>query len=200
MDILSKERGFKPFYESVSNNPILDKFYKNRKRYSFPLQIFFLNKRFKYIKEASKKGNVVMDRSIYTDIIFAKMLAENGDMSKEEFNIYYELLHNMLQHCNPPTLMIYLDISTENAIKRIQKRGRDFELHVEGEYWQRLNRHYHDFFKDYEYSNVIRIDINGMDFERNPKDKKYILDKIDNKLKDVEKGYKLHSAMGEAIS
>jgi len=188
MDILEKERGYLAFPEPVADNPILDKFYHDRKRYSFPLQIYFLNKRFKYIKEACTRGNVVMDRSIYTDIIFAKMLMEAEEMTKEEYDIYYELLHNMLEHCTPPTLLIYLDITTENAIERIKKRGRDFEMDVETDYWERLNSHYNRFFSDYTYTDFIKIDINGIDFENNPEHKKYVLDTIDkaieNKMKD----------------
>ncbi len=189
MRLLQEERGYEAFPEPVVDNPILDKFYYDRKRYSFPLQIFFLNKRFKYIKEASEKGNVVMDRSIYTDIIFAKMLADGNDMTKEEFNIYHELLNNMLEHCNPPTLMIYLEITPENAIDRIIRRGRDYELHVEKDYWVRLNNYYKDFFCKYNRSEVLKIDINGLDFENNEDDRIYIMDKIDKKLMEIQSKY-----------
>ncbi len=97
-DILAKELGILLFEEPVLNNPILDKFYYDKKRYSFPLQIFFLNKRFKMIKVANLLDGCVMDRSIYGDVIFARMLMEDGDMAPEEFELYEELLHNMLEH------------------------------------------------------------------------------------------------------
>ncbi|HAS79899.1 MAG TPA: deoxyguanosine kinase, partial [Fusobacteriaceae bacterium] len=93
-DILAKELGISLFEEPVLNNPILDKFYYDKKRYSFPLQIFFLNKRFKMIKEANLLNGCVMDRSIYGDVIFARMLMEDGDMTPEEFELYEELLYN----------------------------------------------------------------------------------------------------------
>ena len=95
MRILGKE-GYTEFEEPVVNNPILDKFYHDRTRYSFPLQVFFLNKRFEHIKKAKDVTNAVMDRSIYGDAIFARMLNINHEMSDEEFGIYLELLENML--------------------------------------------------------------------------------------------------------
>jgi deoxyadenosine/deoxycytidine kinase len=82
----------------VAGNPILEKFYYDRERYSFSLQIFFLNKRFRHIKDASKVKNAVMDRSIYGDVIFAKMLNEAGEMCKEEFDLYMDLFENMIEH------------------------------------------------------------------------------------------------------
>src|SRR5690606_34019259 len=117
------------------NNPILDKLYYDRARYSFPLQIFFLNERFKYLNKAPQIDNAVLDRSIYGDLIFAKMLHDNGEMSTEEFNIYLDLFHNMIIHCKSPRLMVYLEISPEEAMRRIAKRGRDYELATEPEYW-----------------------------------------------------------------
>ncbi|EOD01100.1 deoxynucleoside kinase [Caldisalinibacter kiritimatiensis] len=187
MRILEEKRGYKALPEPVIDNPLLDRFYEDRKRYSFPLQILFLNRRFKHIKEASKLNKVVMDRSIYTDIIFAKQLRDIGDMDKEEYDIYYDLLHNMLEHCEPPTLMIYLEISTDNAISRIRKRGRDFEQHVERDYWEELNKNYDDFFESYNYTELLKINVDGIDFENNPEHQKYVLNLIDNKLRELGK-------------
>lgn len=180
---LLKEEGYRPFPEPVVDNPLLDKFYHDRKRYSFPLQIFFLNKRFEHIKQAKKAGKkVVMDRSIYGDIIFAKMLKDSGDMTVEEYNIYEELLQNMLEHCQPPKLMVYLRVSTDEAMRRIQKRGRDFELNVERSYWETLNREYEQFFNSYNHSKMITIDVNDLDFEHNEKDRKYVMDRVKQAL------------------
>ncbi|GAE92270.1 deoxyadenosine kinase [Gracilibacillus boraciitolerans JCM 21714] len=124
MDIVVKELGYTPFEEPVVNNPILDKFYYDRERYSFPLQVFFLNERFRHIKKASKINRAILDRSIYGDVIFAKMLKDNGEMSEVEFDIYLSLFKNMIEHCQPPLLMIYLEVSTEEAIRRINSRGK----------------------------------------------------------------------------
>lgn len=174
------------FEEPVVNNPILEKFYYDRKRYSFPLQIFFLNERFKHIKKASKIKNAVLDRSIYGDPIFAKMLKDSGDMTKEEFDIYLDLFHNMIEHCLPPKLMIYLEISPEEAVKRITKRGREFELQTELDYWRKLNQEYRQYFEQYNFSPVLKINVDDLDFENNLQDRQYVLGLIKGTLDKLE--------------
>lgn len=183
MDILKKERGLVAFEEPVVDNPILDKFYYDRNRYSFSLQIFFLNQRFRHIKEASKMHNAVLDRSIYGDLIFARMLHDNGEMSSEEFGLYIDLFENMIEHCKAPKLMIYLEASVDEAIRRISKRGRDFEQVVEREYWERLNAYYREYFNQYKFSPVLRINVDGLDFENNQEHKNHVLSLIDHELK-----------------
>lgn len=185
MDILVKERNLTPFEEPVMNNPILDKFYYDRKRYSFSLQVFFLNERFRHIKTASSVRGAVLDRSIYGDLIFAKMLKDGGDMTEEEFNIYLDLFHNMIEHCKPPKLMVYLEVSPEEAIRRITKRGRDFELATEMEYWVNLNNEYTEYFKQYDHSPVLKINVDHLDFESNKEDKEYLLGRIDQELERI---------------
>lgn len=185
MNILA-ERGMIAFSEPVVDNPILEKFYYDRERYSFPLQVFFLNKRFKHIKEAAMINNSVMDRSIYGDVIFAKMLCDKGEMSKEEFELYKELLENMLEHVMPPKLMIYLEVSVDEAMKRIQKRGRDYEQVVERDYWEILNNEYKTYFGQYDISPILRINVDGLDFENNEEDTIKVLDLIDEKLKQIQ--------------
>lgn len=185
MNILA-ERGMIAFREPVVDNPILEKFYYDRERYSFPLQVFFLNKRFKHIKEAAMINNSVMDRSIYGDVIFAKMLCDKGEMSKEEFELYKELLENMLEHVMPPKLMIYLEVSVDEAMKRIQKRGRDYEQVVERDYWEILNNEYKTYFGQYDISPILRINVDGLDFENNEEDTIKVLDLIDEKLKQIQ--------------
>lgn len=187
MNILA-ERGLTAFAEPVVDNPILEKFYYDRARYAFPLQVFFLNKRFKHIKEAATIGNCVLDRSIYGDVIFAKMLCDKGEMTKEEFELYKELLENMLEHVKAPKLMIYLEASVNEAMKRIQKRGRDYEQVVERAYWEELNSEYKTYFDVYDISPILRINVDGLDFENNEEDRARILELIDSKLEEIEKG------------
>ncbi|MFC4388926.1 deoxynucleoside kinase [Gracilibacillus marinus] len=175
MDIMVKEFGYTPFIEPVVNNPILDKFYHDRERYSFPLQVFFLNERFKHIKDASKLDKAVLDRSIYGDVIFAKMLRDNNEMSEEEFAIYVDLFQNMIQHCEPPALMIYLEVSTEEAIRRIHKRGRTFEIETENIYWERLNKEYRNYFDAYDASPIVKVNVDNLDFENKSKDRAYMI-------------------------
>lgn len=185
MHILAEE-GYVEFEEPVVDNPILDKFYYDRMRYSFPLQVFFLNKRFEHIKKAKEISNAVMDRSIYGDAIFARMLNLNDEMSDEEFQIYEELLINMLEHVQAPKLMIYLEIGVDEAMRRIHKRGRDYELIVEREYWEKLNKEYQDYFDNYELSPLLKINVDNLDFENNPEDRVYVLEQIHAALKELE--------------
>lgn len=186
MHLLEEARGLKAYPEPVLNNPLLDSFYHDRKRYSFPLQIFFLNKRFKHIKEAKQFGDTIMDRSIYGDAIFSKLLHDNNEMSTVEFDLYCELLQNMLEHVQKPKLMIYLEISTDEAIKRINKRARPYELIVERDYWEHLNNEYRSYFSQYDISPLLTINVDELDFVGNEKDKAYVLSLIDNKLKEIE--------------
>lgn len=183
--ILAEKYNTVLYEEPVLENPILNMYYYDRKRWSFPLQIFFLNKRFKMIKNASVLGKCVMDRSIYGDVIFSKMLVEDKDMTKEEFDLYEELLFNMLEHVEKPVLMIYLETSVPNAVKKIQKRGRDYEQIVPIEYWNSLDRHYREYFNNYDISEIIKINVDEIDFVNNEKDREYILNLIDTKLREI---------------
>ena len=180
--ILSDRYNLFFFEEPVVNNPILDKFYYDKKRYSFPLQVFFLNKRFKMMKEAAELTNCIMDRSIYGDVIFSRMRMEDGDMTIEEFNVYEELLFNMLEHIKKPKLMIYLESSVNHAISQIEKRGRDYELIVPHSYWESLNAHYRNYFDNYNLSDILKINVDGLDFFNNENDRNYILNLIDDKI------------------
>lgn len=188
MNIL-KDLGFEAFPEPVVDNPLLDKFYHDKEKYSFPLQIEFLNKRFAHLKASKAFERVTLDRSIYNDIVFAQMLRDSGDLPSEFYSIYEELLENMLEHCEPPTLMIYLQISVDEAIRRIQKRGRDFEQIVERTYWEDLNSRYGAFFKEYNRSPLLVVDVSGLDFENNLEDRKFVIEKINEKFKEL--GYDL---------
>lgn len=180
------EKGYFPFEEPVEENPILDKFYYNRERFAFPLQVFFLNKRFEHLKKSEKiMKSVVMDRSIYGDAIFAKMLNKKEEMSNEEYSIYYELLENMLEHVKPPKLLIYLEISTEEAVKRIKQRGRKYELDTELKYWSDLNEEYRNYFDDYTLSPILKINVDNIDFKYNINDRNLIMRMIDDKLEEL---------------
>lgn len=185
-EILAKEFNMHFFKEPVLDNPLLDKFYYDKKRYSFPLQVFFLNKRFEMIKEAEKLGSCIMDRSIYGDIIFAKMLMEDGDLSKDEFEIYQDLLYNMLEHLKRPKLMIYLETDVDNAITKIKRRGRDYEQIVERDYWQNLNKNYTEYFNNYDLSETLIINVNDLDIKDNPKDQAWFIETVKNKLAEIK--------------
>lgn len=179
MNLLKEELSLPGFEEPVTDNPLLEKFYHDRKRYSFPLQVFFLNRRFRMLKDAGENLTAsVMDRSIYGDVIFAKLLHEGGDMEKDEFDLYQELLVNMLDHIESPKLMIYLKCDVDTAIHRIEKRGRDYEQIVERDYWERLNKEYEDYFKEYNLSKLLVIDVKNYDLLENEKDRKEVMDLV----------------------
>lgn len=184
MNLLKEELSLPGFEEPVTDNPLLSKFYHDRKRYSFPLQVFFLNRRFRMLKDAGANLTAsVMDRSIYGDVIFAKLLHEGGDMEKDEFDLYQELLVNMLDHIESPKLMIYLKCDVDTAISRIEKRGRDYEQIVERDYWERLNREYEAYFKEYNLSKLLVIDVKNYDLLENEKDRKEVMDLVKDALK-----------------
>ena len=188
------------FYESVDDNPLLPLFYSEseeeiqRKRYPFLLQLYFLNTRFKSIKEALVNDNNVLDRSIYEDWYFAKKNMELGRISQLEMDIYENLLNNMMEELESlpkkaPDIMIYLKGSFETVMNRIKLRGRDFEVD------DSLKEYYHFLWKDYDNwvknhykaSEVLVIDMNVMDFVNNEDDKIKLIQMVEEKLKQVRK-------------
>ena len=137
------------------------------------------------IKEAQKLNGAIMDRAIYGDVIFAKMLGEQGNMSKAELDCYLDLFANMMEHLPIPKLIIYLKTDVDSAIKKIQKRGRGFEQETPRQYWEDLNREYDDYFSSYSISPILEIDVSNIDFVNNEKDREYVLELIKNKLKEI---------------
>jgi deoxyadenosine/deoxycytidine kinase len=103
-------------------------------------------------------------------------------MASEEFHLYEELLNNMLEHVSRPRLMVYLNISVENAIKRIAERGRDYEQIVPNSYWERLNEQYTDYFRNYNFSDILVIDYNELDVRHDPQARIYVMDLIKERL------------------
>lgn len=185
MEILSEELDLTVFPEPVIDNPLLPLFYEDMKRYGFALQVFFLNHRFRMIKEGQRLDGAIMDRSIYGDVIFAKMLHDQKNMSEAEIECYLDLFANMMEHLPTPELVIYLKTDTESAIKKIQKRGREFEQNTDHQYWEDLNREYSDYFSSYSISPVLTIDVTNLDFVNNQEDKEYVLKLIKDKLAEV---------------
>jgi deoxyadenosine/deoxycytidine kinase len=182
LSAILEEKGYVIYREPVFDNPLLDKFYFNKERFAFPLQIFFLNKRFQMIKDATKMDKSVLDRSILEDTIFAKMLRDRGEMVPEEYDIYIELFYNMLEHVKSPRLMVYLRVQPEEAIRRINLRGRDYEVENDESYWHQLNDNYEEYFKNYNWSPLLTIDVDEIDFVNNEQDKEFVLRQIFKKL------------------
>lgn len=181
------------FYESVDDNRILEKFYEDPKRWAFSLQIYFLNTRFRSIKQALQHQHNVLDRSIYEDALFTKINHQQGNMSDAEMDTYLDLLDNMMEELDSlpkkaPDLLIYLRGSLDTVLSRIKKRGRSFEQ-IDGnegllDYYTLLHSHYDDWFDQYDKSATLVIDIDQHDLE-NPADAEKIIQLIHNKLENM---------------
>lgn len=173
---------------------MLDLYYQDPKKYAFLLQIYFLNKRFKSIKEAYQADNNILDRSIFEDELFLKLNYKNGNVTKTELDIYQELLANMLEELEGmpkkrPDLLIYIDVSFDKMLERIEKRGRSFEQ-VDGnpsleQYYHQVHGEYPAWYEDYKVSPKMKIDGNSLDFVQNPQDLATVLKMIDTKLKEL---------------
>jgi deoxyadenosine/deoxycytidine kinase len=209
-DILSAELGTKAYYEPVQDNPVLPIFYKGneiaaQKRaagdkeatnpYAYLLQTFFLNRRFSMIKAAMREDNNILDRSIYEDEIFMKINTEMGNATQVEYDIYKSLLNNMMEelpfasHKKSPDLMITIKVSYETMLKRIEKRGRDYEL-VEKDpsledYYHRLLNCYEVWMKEYKASPLLVIDGDKYDFVDSLSDRVEVFDMIESKLHEL---------------
>lgn len=178
--IICEEYGLVPFSEMFEDeNRLLHKFFNDREKWAFPMQTNFLTNRFKQYCHAMKTGRAVMDRSIYSDRIFARMYLEYEYLKPEEYAVYNNLLEAMLEHVVPPRLLIYLKVGTDEAIRRIHRRGRPDEVEVERGYWDNLNRFYESNYRDYDLgTQVLTIPVDALDYVHRPEDRKYILELI----------------------
>lgn len=182
--LLAKNFGWEPHFEDVENNPYLFDFYQDMKRWSFNLQVYFLNSRFKQIVEI-KKGEqiVIQDRTIFEDAyIFAPNLHEMGLMSARDFENYFNLFKNINSLITPPDLLIYLKASIPKLVSNIQKRGRDYEENLRLDYIKRLNENYERWISNYKDGKLLIIDIDDLDFQENPEDLAGIVEKINAEL------------------
>jgi len=176
---------WKPYFESVEDNPYLVDFYGDMKRWSFHLQIYFLSHRFTNHKQiVESPESVIQDRSIYEDAeIFARNLHEIGNMDKRDYENYVALYHVMTEYLRPPDLMIYLRASVDTLRKQILKRGRSYEQTIKPEYLEQLNRHYESWIKGYALGPLLIVESDNLDFVHNEKDFDYIQKLVKDKLK-----------------
>lgn len=181
--MLVKRYGWTPRYEPVDVNPYLEDFYKDMNRWSFNLQIYFLNKRFRDVVDISKSDKtIIQDRTIFEDAkIFAPNLHAQGYMSDRDFMNYSDLFDLMMSLVGMPDLMIYIKSSIPTLVKHIEKRGRDFEKSIRIDYLQGLNNRYEEWIKDYK-GRLIIIDGDTLEFADNPEDFRKVTDLIDAEL------------------
>lgn len=170
--MLSERFSWTAHFEAVTDNPYLADFYKDMSRWSFPLQIFFLNNRFSAHQKITRETNsAIQDRSIYEDAnIFARNLFEQGLMEERDYRNYLELYTVMCQFLQPPELVIYLRKSLPKLKEQIAMRGRDYEKSIPDEYLSNLNRYYDDWMLNYNEGKKLIIDSDDLNFVKNPKD------------------------------
>jgi len=178
---LGKQYGWDVQLESVEDNPYLADFYEDMDRWSFHLQVYFLNSRFNQVAEIreSKRGTI-QDRTIYEDAhIFAANLYKSGHIVERDYRNYLALFESMIKHVAPPDLLIYLKADIPKLVGNIEKRGREYETLIRIEYLKNLNEHYAEWIGNYDLGKLLIIDVNNLDFVKNVEDHAYILEQVD---------------------
>lgn len=186
--MLGEHYQWKVLYEVVEGNPYLADFYNDMSRWSFNLQIFFLNSRFSQVQKIREMAGftVIQDRTIYEDaFIFARNLYESGTMSERDYNSYHLLYESIEKTVQPPDLMIYLKADLPKLLKQIQLRHRDFESDIPEDYLKNLNRYYDDFVQNYKQGKLLQIDVNDIDYANNAADFAKITALLDKELATV---------------
>jgi deoxyadenosine/deoxycytidine kinase len=185
-----------PMFEELKNDDLentiehrmLNRFYGDQSRWSAIIQVMFLNERFRDLKEIERNNQfAILDRSIYGDEIFAKTINKRGNMTDDELTIYQELLHNMLEHINPPKLLIYLDVSIDTAMERIKQRHRGTEADmIPRDYMVDLRDSYEEWYNEFDLCPRLKIDLNQSAVDENGEIIKEVKDRI---LKSVSEAY-----------
>lgn len=177
--LLSKHFGWKPHFEEVDNNPYLESFYEDMKRWSFNLQVYFLNSRFRQVMDIRKSGeDIVQDRTIYEDAyIFAANLYDMGLMETRDYENYQALFELMSSFLQAPDLLIYLRASVPTLVRQIQKRNREYEQSIRLDYLKALNKRYEDWISKYTKGKLLIIESDTIDLEK-PDDLSIVIDKI----------------------
>jgi deoxyadenosine/deoxycytidine kinase len=183
-ELLSKHFRWEPHYENLDDNPYLHSFYEDMQRWSFNLQIYFLNNRFKRIIQIRKSGKtVVQDRTIYEDAyIFAPNLHTMNLMSTRDYENYlslFELISSLIQ---PPDLLIYLRASVPALVNQIQKRGREYENAIRLDYLKNLNERYEEWILGYQLGKLLIVDVDTVNFSDKPEDLGTVIDRVNAEL------------------
>ncbi len=185
--LLSEHFGWRAYYESVDDNPYLDDFYKDMRRWSFNLQIYFLSKRFKdHMEIVNLPYSVIQDRSIYEDAeIFARNLYEMGNMDERDYRNYVELFNIMTSFLKPPDLIIYLRANVDTLVKQIKLRGRAFEQNIPREYLEQLNKHYEDWVSRYNLGKILILETDEIDFVNDKEDFEHVVEIVSKELEKI---------------
>ncbi len=181
--LMAKHFKWKPHYEDVENNPYLHSFYDDMKRWSFNLQVYFLNSRFRQVVEIRNSGdNIIQDRTIYEDAnIFAPNLHEMNLMETRDFENYSSLFQLMSTFVQPPDLLIYLRATVPTLVSQIQKRGRDYEESIRLDYLKLLNERYEKWITNYSDGKLLIVNVDNMDFNK-PEDLSVVIEKVNAEI------------------
>ena len=182
--LLAKHYKWEAQLEDVVDNPYLDDFYNQMERWSFNLQVYFLNSRFRQIKQIRNSGkDIIQDRTIYEDAhIFAPNLHAMGLMTNRDFENYSSLFELMESFVKGPDLLIYLRSSIPNLVSQIHNRGRDYENSISIDYLSRLNERYEAWIHGYDKGNLLVINVDELDFVSNPEDLGDVINRIDAEI------------------
>jgi len=182
--LLSKHFNWQAHYEDVDTNPYLGSFYEDMQRWSFNLQIYFLNSRFRQIVDIRKSGKkVIQDRTIYEDAnIFAPNLHDMNLMTSRDYDNYSRLFELMSSFIQPPDLLIYLRADVPTLVRQIQKRGRDYEASIRIDYLKSLNDRYENWINGYKLGKLLIVDVDNLNFSEIPEDLGLIIDKVNAEL------------------
>jgi deoxyadenosine/deoxycytidine kinase len=183
-ELLAKNYGWEPLYEAVDNNPYLEDFYSDMKRWSFNLQIYFLNSRYRQIIDIQKGGkNIIQDRTIYEDAyIFAENLHDMGLMTSRDYENYEAIFDNITEYIKPPDLLIYLKASVPTLVNNIQRRGREYEIGIRIDYLSKLNEKYDKWINNYKLGKLLVLDKDNLDFANNTEDLSKIIQSIEREI------------------
>lgn len=182
--VLAKHYKWTPNYEDIDTNPYLVDFYEDMHRWSFNLQVYFLNTRLKQLEEIRNgKNTVIQDRTIYEDAyIFAPNLSDMGLMNKRDYENYTSLFNSLIKMVQPPDLLIYLKASIPKLVDQIQKRGREYEENIRLDYLKRLNEYYNKWIEKYDDGKLLVIDIENLDFTDNDEDLAEVIRRVDAEI------------------
>lgn len=182
--LLANHLKWEPQFEAVDDNPYLEDFYSDMKRWAFNLQIYFLNSRFRHIvKLQQKENNIIQDRTIYEDAyIFAENLYDMGLMSARDFENYSNIFESIISYIKAPDLLIYLKASVPTLVENIQTRGREYEANIRLDYLSKLNAKYEKWIKNYKDGKLLILDKDKLDFANNTDDMAFVIQKIETEL------------------
>jgi deoxyadenosine/deoxycytidine kinase len=182
--LLSKHYNWDAHFEDVEQNPYLNDFYEDMQRWSFNLQVYYLNSRFTQIQEIKEsEKSVIQDRTIYEDaFIFAPNLHSMGLMTTRDFENYFSLFNLLESFISAPDLLIYLRASVPSLVNQIQKRGRDYEESIRLDYLKRLNERYEAWVSTYDKGKLLIVDVDENAFHENQEDLGKIISSIDAEI------------------